>query len=301
MKYLVTGATGFFGTKLVKQLVSENNSVTVLVRNIDKAKSLFGESVQFAIWEDIYTPFKLRPQHFDVVINLMGENIADKKWTNERKKSLYNSRVDGSRNLYKFLDYQSVEYSKVVQISAIGIYNETKNVIFEDGDFANDFLGKLCQDWEKQVTDLGVKKDTVILRTGMVLGKNGGAMSKILPVFKLGLGGKLGHGTQYMSWIHIDDLVNLTIKASEDKSMLGVFNAVSSYPISNHEFTNVLSDLLRKPALLPVPRFALKLVLGEMSTVALSNLQVKSKKLKDVKFVFKYPTVETALKEVVSK
>ncbi|MBD66566.1 MAG: TIGR01777 family protein [Halobacteriovoraceae bacterium] len=299
MKYLITGGTGFVGQHLVKELLSSNHEVSVLARDIEKAQEQLGPQVTVIHWPDVYSDFEIESNEFDCVINLMGANIAGKKWSNERKKVLYNSRVDGTRNLIEKLDAKNISVKKFVQASAIGIYDEKSDVIFEDSPVENDFLGKLCQDWEKQLTDR--KDNYAILRFGMVLGKDGGAMKKMLPAFKLGLGGKLGSGKFYMSWIHIQDLVHMLIKASQDENMNGVYNAVSQYPVTNKEFTNVLSDLLQRPAVFKVPKTMLQLVLGEMSQVLLADLRVKSKRIKEVKFVFTYPTIENALKEVVSK
>jgi len=305
MNILITGATGFVGKTLVKRLIKEkpDAALYLLVRSVDSAISLFdSDNIHLIEWKSIYDSFDLDVKELDCVINLMGAGIADKRWTNERKKELYNSRVDGTKNLIKILYEKKIKIKNVIQMSAIGIYEQSSSPINENAKLSHDFLGKLCQDWEQAITS---QKEMIpnycILRAGIIIGKNGGAIQKMLPVFSLGLGGKLASGNQYMSWIHLDDLISLILKNLEHSAGAKIYNATSPYTVKNSDFTKVMGDLLRKPTFFSVPKFALKIAAGEVAETILSNHNILPQKLKDEKFIFRYPTLENALKEVVSK
>jgi uncharacterized protein (TIGR01777 family) len=294
MKILISGGTGFVGQALVKK-ISKDHSLFLLVRSRDRAQSLFAKSshaqnIHFIEWKDYYQEVDMSEHgQFDVAINLIGENIGHKKWSNERKKELYNSRIDATKTILNSLKKSQSKIKAFVSTSAVGIYT--------DG-----FLKHLCIAWEKSAEDhcRGFADRLCILRLGMVLGK-GGAMDKILPPFKLGLGGKLGTGKQIMSWIHLEDLVSIYQFALDNESIIGPFNAVSSYSIDNNEFTHTLGKILRKPTKFTVPKFALRLLLGEMSCLMLDSTPADAKTLKETHFHYMYPTIELALKEVVSK
>lgn len=305
MNVLVTGGTGFVGKYLTRRLDAEASvkKVYLLVRTPEKAQKMFEglSKIEVIQWSDIYSDFELSEKKLDCVINLMGAGIADKRWSNERKKEIYNSRVDGTKNLIEKLQSKKVTVSNMIQMSAVGIYKQSSSPIPEDGEQTDDFLGKLCQDWETALTThTSYVQNYCILRPGVILGKDGGAMEKMLPVFKLGLGGKLGSGEQYMPWIHVEDLVSIMIKnlGNTDKK---VYNTTSPYVVTNLEFTKVLGDLLNKPTVFAVPKFGLRIAAGEVSQALLANHHILPAKLKEEKFIYRYPTLENALKEVVSK
>ncbi len=289
MKILISGGTGFVGKALVKQL-SESHEVILLSRDPSKYQDTFNENVKFLQWDDFYQEFDLKPfGKIDAVVNLIGENIASKRWSNEQKKLLFNSRVDATKTILKSIKSSQDKVDTFVSTSAVGIY-------------ADGFLKKVCESWESAVVEFGsdIISRSCILRVGMVLGK-GGAMQRMLPLFKLGLGGKLGHGKQYTSWIHITDLVNIYESALINPKLNGAINAVSPFCVDNSEFTQVLAKILRKPSRFTVPSFALKLALGEMSTLMIDSVKVEPKSLQEENFHYLYPTIELALKEVVSK
>lgn len=288
MKILISGGTGFVGTKLVKKL-SSAHEVILLSRNSTKVKDLFSSTVQFIEWSDYYKEFDLSSfGKIDAVINLMGENIGEKKWTNEQKKSLFNSRVDATKTIISSVKKNQDHLNIFISTSANGIYT--------DG-----FLKKLCEQWEKVVLDnSSFIKRTCILRVGMVLG-DGGAMNKMLPPFRLGLGGKMGDGKQWMSWVHITDLVNMYSECLENTELSGQIDAVSAFPVTNEEFTDVLGKLLRKKTPFTVPKVALKLLMGEMSCLVLDSIKQDPAIFKNIKFHYLFPTIEIALKDVVSK
>ena len=253
-------------------------------------------------WPDYYKVIDLKPYgKIDAVINLMGENIGEKRWTNEQKKEIYNSRVDATDTIIKMLQSLDTKPEVFISTSATGIYGDSKQTKTETSKAGSDFLSKVCKAWEEVVE---VNKDEykrfAILRVSMVLGK-GGAMKKMLTPFKLGIGGEIGSGEQYMSWIHVEDLANMYIKVLEDKSLSGVFNACGNYSVTNSQFTETLGKILRKPTVFKVPKFALNLAMGEMSTIVLSSSKVEPTKFKSINFHYLYPTLELALKDVVSQ
>lgn len=307
MKILVSGSTGFIGKVLVERLIESNHKVYILVRDQKRAESLFSgldqTNLHYILWPSFNEHFKLKEKSIDAVINLIGDNLSAKRWTNERKKEIYNSRVDATKCLFQNLKRLKINVNKFISTSAIGVYQKNLDtVITEEGKYAQDFLSNLCQNWEEEVIKHNSQyKEHTIFRLGVVLGKNGGMMQKILPIFRRGFGGKLGNGKQVLSWIHVHDLVSLFIKSAEDSNYSGVINATSPHYIDNEGFTHLLGKYLRKPTSFTVPRFVLKIMMGEMSEIALDSQKVVSQKLKEQKFHYRYPTIELALKEVVSK
>jgi uncharacterized protein (TIGR01777 family) len=302
MRVLITGGTGFVGSFIVKKLIEKNHDVLLLTRNTENAIKKFGESVTAIEWKNYYEVLDLSLYgKIDSVINLMGENIGNKRWSNEQKKEIYNSRVDATDTIIKSLKKSNIRVESFISTSASGYYGSNNKTHDESSSAGEDYLSKVCQGWEEVVT---VNKDEydrfVILRVGMVLGK-GGAMDKMLLPFKLGVGGKLGSGEQHISWIHVEDLVNMYIQVLEDKTAQGIYNAVATYSVTNSEFTKTLGKTLRKPTKFTVPKFVLNIALGEMSAVVLGNTKVIPKKFKAENFHYLYPTLELALKDVVSK
>jgi uncharacterized protein len=300
MKILVTGGTGFVGRVLIKELQTAGHQVVVLTRNIPKAALTLGSSCQYFQW--LHSDSLPPAQAFDGVdgvINLMGEGIADKKWDEEQKKKIYNSRIDGTAKLVEAIAALPKKPRVLVSTSAIGIYgNRGSEEIKEESDLGTDFLSDVCKDWEREANralDLGLR--VAIMRVGVVLGRKGGALKKMLPIFKLGAGGPVGAGTQYMSWIHVEDLARMYVEAITNDSIKGPYNCTAPYPATNAQFTKELGRVLKRPAFMPAPAFALKIVFGEMSTVLLDGQKVLPTHFKEKKFRYQYPTLEMALKE----
>lgn len=300
MKVLVTGATGFVGKRVVKQLIAAGDEVVVLTRNIPKAALSLGSKCKFVHWPDTN---ELPPVDafagVDGVINLMGEGIAEKKWDEEQKKKIYDSRIIGTRNVVAAIKSLAKRPKVFVSASAIGIYGNRENEeITESSSTASDFLATVCKDWEfeaKKAEDINTR--VVIIRTGVVLGRGGGALAKMLPIFKLGAGGKVGTGRQYMSWIHVDDIAGMYVEAVKNPEVKGIYNGTAPYPATNMEFTKALGKTLRRPTFAPAPAFAIKFAFGEMSQVLLEGQRVLPTHFKEHKFRYRYPTLEMALKE----
>ncbi|HXH73498.1 MAG TPA: TIGR01777 family oxidoreductase [Bacteriovoracaceae bacterium] len=300
MRVLVTGATGFIGKVIVKQLLDSGDQVVVLTSNIAKAAIRLGSECKYFQWSDTNT---LPPQEafegVDGVIHLMGESIANKRWDEEQKKKIYDSRIQSTSRLVERMAMLEKKPKTLVSTSAVGIYGDRgEEEITEKSAVANDFLAHVCKNWENEAsraTSIGCRVS--IIRTGVVLGKGGGALAKMLPIFKKGIGGPLGSGKQYMSWIHIDDLAALYIECLKNPVFNGVFNGTAPYPATNKEFSRALGKALHRPALIPAPNFAIKAAFGEMSSILLQGQKVLPAKSKEVKFRYRYPTLDMALKE----
>ncbi len=300
MKVLVTGASGFVGRRVVAQLLQKKHEVVVLTRNLAKAAIVLGSECKYVQWLDLNTlPPAEALNGVDAVIHLMGENIGGKKWDEAQKKKIYDSRIQSTRMLVDAMKALPKKPRALISASAVGIYgNRGDEVLDENAAAGSDFLAGVCKDWEAEALKAqDAKIRVVLMRTGVVLGKGGGALTKMLPIFKLGLGGRLGSGKQYMSWIHVDDLASMYVQAVMDESMSGPFNAVSPYPATNADFTRALGKRLRRPTVFPAPAFAIKKALGEMSTIVLDGQKVVPSKFKDKKFQFKSATLEKTLKE----
>jgi uncharacterized protein (TIGR01777 family) len=303
MKILISGASGFIGLKLIQLLKKDGHEIFGLTRNIERSQKKDPEVIWIE-WKNFNEGVDLKPYgEMDAVINMVGENLASKRWNNEQKKVIYNSRIDATETLFKMIKKSQGKVGTFISTSAIGIYgNRMSEEIHEGSLVVDDYIGKLCQDWEGVVNKhADAYERSVIIRVGLVLGKGGGMMEKLLPVFQWGVGGKLASGNQYMSWIHVTDICRIFQKALTDKEMSGVYNGTAPFPVKNSEFTQYLGKILNKPTFFSVPSFALKIVMGEMADHVLSGARIVPRRLKEADFHFIYPTLEVALKDVVSK
>jgi uncharacterized protein len=298
MKILVTGATGFVGTKLCHKLFEENHELFILSRNPTKAKEHFSLPFTFVSFNDLSLELI---NSLDGVINLMGENISAKRWSEKQKEVLWSSRIDGTKNLVSLLNKRDKKLKFFIQASAIGYYPVNLIAkITETTPLGEGFLSKLCAAWEKEAQALNQTERIVITRIGVVLGSEGGALAKLLPLFKLGAGGPLGSGQMLMSWIHVADLVELFIQAVKNPQYEGVINATAPQVVSNKTFTKALASAVGMPALFPAPPFMLKLVFGEMSTIMLDGQHIECAQLKSLNHKFLFPEINSALKDIVN-
>ena len=303
MKVVVTGASGFVGRVIVKELLKEGHEVHVLTRNVTKAALVLGSKCRYFQWASLSEkpPVEaLKGAHS--IIHLLGEGLADKRWDEDKKKKIYDSRIQSTRRLVEALEELKADAPKaLVSTSAVGVYGtHGDEVLTESSETGSDFLAKVCVDWEVEANKaekLGVR--VAIIRVGMVIGKNGGALKKMLPVFKLGVGGPLGSGKQWMSWVHVDDLARMYVLAATNSSFKGVYNGVSPTPVTNKNFSYTLGRVLCRPAFAPAPAFAIKMAFGEMSVVLLEGQKVLPERMSAVKFHFRYPTVDIALRDAI--
>jgi len=301
MKVLVTGATGFVGNKVIKALHNHGHQAVVLTRDVQKAEVRLPHSCEVFYWDPSKQIIpKESFSQVNAIIHLAGENIAEGRWTLEKKEQIKDSRVFSTRTLMKGLRESKFKLDVLVSASAVGIYGDRRDeVLMENSAKDCGWLANVCYLWEKEVSnaqEMGIR--TVALRIGVVLGHDGGAMKKILPPFRVALGGNLGDGKQWMSWIHLDDLAEMFVNAIENPELKGPYNAVSPHPVTNKVFTETLATVVNRPVFFPVPRFALKLALGEMSTILLNSQYVSSDRIWNTGFKFRYPTLENALTEI---
>lgn len=298
MKILVTGGTGFVGTKLCERLLLEGHKVDVITRDAKRAKEKLMLPINFIQGNLAKESIKL-PSDYDGVINLMGENIGEKKWNEKQKEIILKSRRDSTKNLYNSLKNNDGKF--FIQASAIGFYKDSDGdeVLNEDSPSTQHFLSQVCQEWERESKQFKkLFKSHLIVRIGVVLGYDGALMHKLLPLYRLGLGGQLASGKQWMSWIHVLDLVGL-INFAIQKNLNGIVNAVAPEPIQNKEFNRQLATYTNRPAFFRVPKFALKIIMGDQSYLALSSQRISSK-LSQMDFKFKFPALADALKEICS-
>lgn len=297
MNILITGGTGFIGTKLCESLQSRGHHLTVLSRRPDSVAGLCGEKViAISSMDDLTENDK-----FEAIINLAGENIADGRWTETRKLALKNSRIHITEEIIAFIQKAEQKPDILVSGSAVGFYGDQGDTeLDESSEAVNDFAHQICHDWEQtalRAEKMGVR--VCILRTGLVIGEHGGFLQRMLFPFKMGFGGRLGNGKQWMSWIHRDDLVRIIGIFLINPKMQGIYNGTSPNPVTNQEFTKTLAKVLNRPSFLPVPASVLKFLFGEMAELILGGQKVLPKRLLEQNFVFKYENVESALKEVL--
>lgn len=291
MRILISGATGLVGSALVESLHSKGHNIRCLQRNKKPGST--------SIWQtdDLFAaPESDEP--FDVVIHLAGENVADGRWSNSKKRRIMNSRIDGTRELVEYLATLPKPPSTFICASAIGYYGDRGDeILTEESGQGAGFLKDVCKNWEieaRKASQSGSR--VVILRFGMVLSPKGGALSKMLPPFKAGIGGPIGKGEQYMSWVTIRDLTEIVNFAINTDSLEGPVNVVSPTPIVNKEFTKTLAEVLKKPARLPAPPFGLRLLFGEMADeMLLSSSRVKPEKLLKAGYVFRDRDLKASL------
>ena len=235
-------------------------------------------------------------------VHLAGESLADARWTAEKKQKIRDSRVRGTRSMVELLSRLERRPEVLICASAVGYYgNRGGEILTEASTSGEGFLPEVCREWEQAAAaarDLGIR--VVNLRLGVVLARNGGALAKMLPLFRLGAGGKLGDGQQWMSWISLDDVVRMIEFCMNDCSIPGPVNAVAPQPVRNAEFTRILADHLHRPALIPAPAFALRLAFGEMADAALlSSTRAVPEKLRRAGFIFNQPTLPEALQAIL--
>jgi uncharacterized protein len=299
MKILVTGATGLIGRKLCTSLSGDGHTLVALSRSPETTRGLDADEIHK--WQPQSGPPP--PQvlsGIDAVVNLVGEPLVDSRWTDAQKKLIRDSRVLSTRNLVEGLRSAESKPSTLISGSAVGFYgNRGDEPLEEHAAAGRGFLSETCRDWENEAaaaSQLGIR--VVQVRTGVVLSAEGGALKKMLPPFKLGLGGRLGSGRQWFPWIHIDDIVGIFRHAILTPSMKGPANGVAPEAVTNAEFTNQLGRALHRPAFLPVPELALRALMGEMADVLFDSQRVVPKAVFQAGYEFLYPVLAKALEDL---
>ena len=309
MKLLLTGCTGFIGRELIPLLINEGHSLTVISRqtkgrlntivNDSSIKVIQMNPAESSSWdkEEIQNSLK----SCEGVINLAGEPIAEKRWTTDHCKEITNSRIETTKNLIKNLRNLRKPPKVLINASAIGFYGSHSQTEFtEENIQGDDFLANLCKEWEFTAKNKPRATRLLIVRIGIVLAKDGGALGKMLPIFRAGLGGPIGDGKQWMSWIHRTDLCKLINESVKNSSWSGVVNGVAPNPVRMNEFSSSLGQVLGRPSLLAVPGPILKLILGDGARVVLEGQNVQPQRLNKLKFKFSFPTINDAFQAILN-
>ncbi|PON50036.1 Epimerase family protein SDR39U [Parasponia andersonii] len=302
MTVSITGATGFIGKRLVQRLHADNHSVHVLTRSRSKAELIFPvrdfpgiKIAEEPEWKDCI-------QDSDGVVNLAGLPIST-RWSSEIKKEIKTSRIGVTSKIVELINDSpdGVRPTVLVSATAVGYYGTSKTQVFDEkSPSGNDYLAEVCREWEGTALKVNKNVRVALIRIGVVLGKDGGALAKMIPLFMMFAGGPLGSGNQWFSWIHLDDIVNLIYEALSNPSYKGVINGTAPNPVRLSEMCDHLGNVMGRPSWLPVPDFALKAVLGEGASVVLEGQRVLPAKAKELGFSFKYPYVKDALKAILS-
>jgi len=296
MKILITGAGGLIGTALQKSFGEVGYEMLLASRSEPKDDKY----IQWSVEDGFAEPARL--EGLDAVVHLAGENVSGLRWTDEKKKAIRDSRVLGTRNVVDAISKLKARPKMFVAASAIGFYGERGDEEVSESSAAGDnFLAEVAKEWEgeaRRAEDAGIR--TVLLRTGIVLSKDGGALAAMLLPFKLGVGGVVGSGKQWMSWISLDDHIGVINFVIENENIRGAVNSVAPNPVTNHDFTKTLGDVLYRPTFLPLPEFAVSMVFGEMGdALLLASTKVLPKRLEDAGFEFKYPDLRSAIEHAV--
>jgi len=306
MKIAIAGATGFVGKRLVEILHKNGHSLVLLARDQAKAQKMFPQAFFAQVQVVGYHPLILGSWQqalngIEAVINLAGSPLSGSAWTEKVKADILASRQLGTRVLVQAIANANPRPQVLINGSAIGFYGTDLTKEFDEYSFAGkDFLAQVCQAWETEA-DMAANLDlrVIKLRTGLVLG-DGGILERILPIFKLGLGGKLGTGKQWFSWIERDDLVDLIEFLLTQPQLAGIYNGTAPNPVTNAEFTEALAQAVGRPAFLPVPEFVLQIALGEASVLALAGQKVLPKKVELAGFKFSYPQILPCLNKILN-
>ncbi len=298
MRILITGATGFLGRRVCEVLSRAGHTLVALSRDPQRARERVPQLSAAFPWESVTQAL----ESCEAVINLAGETVAG-RWTDAKKHTIRESRIVGTRNLVGGLSKLSARPKVLICASAIGYYGDRgEESLTEDASPGSDFLAQVCQEWESEAAraeSLGIR--VVRLRLGLVLGPGGGALHAMLPIFKLGLGGPLGSGEQFWSWVHRDDVVGAITYALDRESLSGPVNVTSPQPVRQREFAQTLGRVLRRPAVLPAPAFALKIALGEFASGLLSSQRVLPQRLAHEGYQFRFAKLEPALRDILGR
>ncbi|MBI5675585.1 MAG: TIGR01777 family protein [Nitrospirae bacterium] len=293
MNILITGGTGFIGTPLSRELRNSGHTVVVTTRQTSVSKEKLTWNPPALIPSDVIS-------RFDAVINLAGEPVAPGRWTKKRKELIMSSRIDTTRSLVESIKKAASKPKVLISASAIGYYGaHGDEYVTEDTLPASDFLARVCKAWEEEALkaqESGIR--VVLIRIGGVLEADGGALPKMMTPFKFFLGGPVGSGKQWFSWIHRNDVLGIIKYALENESLSGPLNATAPNPVTNREFSSTLGDAIHRPSWLAVPSFIVKLTLGELGGMLLTGQRVLPEKIVRSGYKFKYHDLEDALKAI---
>jgi uncharacterized protein (TIGR01777 family) len=303
-RIIITGATGLIGKKLTNALIDRGDEVIVFSRDAEKAKSIFPKAIDCVEW-NYKKPeqWKSKLENSDAVIHLAGINLFAKRWNNDFKKTVLESRKLSTNNLVEAIKSVGKKPEVFISASGIGYYGDCgEAVLDETSPKGNDFLADVCDVWESEaqkIGDYGIRN--IQIRTGLVLSPEDGVLKQMLLPFKLFIGGPLGNGRQWWSWLHIDDIVGIYLYALDNSRLQGPLNAASPNPLRMKEFANALGKVLKRPSLFPVPKFVLKIVIGETTEVVTASQRVDVKKIFESGYRFKFDNLEDALRDLLKQ
>jgi len=303
MKVVITGSTGFIGRALAGDLTGSGHEVVALSRNADKARRVFGDEITVAQWDGKgATGWAEHADGAGAIVNLAGESISSGRWTRSKKARILESRLAAGRAVVEAISQASAKPKVVIQSSGIGYYgSRSDEIVDESASAGSGFLPEVARKWEastKEVREMGVRQ--IVIRTGIVLGSQGGALPRLLPPFRLFVGGPLGSGTQYFPWIHLSDEVKAIRFLIERDDLEGPFNLVAPQSLTMKDFCGALGKVMRRPSWLRVPGFALRLAFGRMAQeVLLSGQRAIPKRLTEAGYEYSYPSAESALREIL--
>lgn len=301
MRVLIVGATGFIGKRLVELLRSGGHEVVVVSRDPEAARRAFpGIEVPEANPPDAATMATLIAK-VDGIVNLAGDSIAEGRWTEAKKSRIRESRVSGTRAIARAFALTTRKPRVLVNASAVGIYGPRDDKPLAEGDEGapTDFLSHVCRAWETEALAIREHARVVVVRFGVVLGKGGGALSKMVPPFRMFVGGPMGSGKQWLSWVHVDDAAGIVVHALTHDDVEGAVNAVAPDARSNADFSRTLAKVLKRPCLFPVPPFVLRTALGEMADMLLTGQRVVPRRAQELGYAFQHPELEAALREIL--
>ncbi|MCU5772787.1 TIGR01777 family oxidoreductase [Erwiniaceae bacterium BAC15a-03b] len=297
MHILLTGGTGLIGSHLIPRLLQSGHQVSVVTRDVAAARAKLDPAV--TLWSGLAQQQDLNG--IDAVINLAGEPIADKRWSEPQKRLMCESRWQITERLAALIKASSQPPSVLISGSATGFYGDTGELVLTEDDPGHDeFTHQLCARWEELALSAESERTRVcLLRTGVVLAKHGGALAKMKLPFKLGIGGPLGSGKQYMPWIHLDDMLNAILWLLDNPQLRGPFNMVSPYAVRNEQFAATLGHVMHRPAFMRTPASAIKLMMGESAVLVLGGQHVLPKRLEESGFGFRWFELDRALADVI--
>lgn len=303
MNILISGATGFIGTRLCRQLGEDGHNVSALSRDPASAVRLLPLLRRVSPWDPLISrPPEEAFENIDAVVHLAGESVAG-RWHAAKKRAIRESRILGTRHLVAGIESLGAKPKVLISASAIGYYgNRGEELLDEEAPPGAGFLSEVCQAWEGEAAraeELGLR--VVCLRSGIVLGAGGGALATMLPPFKLGLGGPLGSGHQWWSWVHLDDVIGIITEALEDETLEGPLNLTAPRPLRQEEFARALGQVLGRPALLPAPAWVLKLALGEFAGELLASQRVLPRQIQAQGYHFRFGELEPALRQTLGR
>ncbi len=301
-RIVITGASGLIGHNLCRVLISRGDEVSIFTRDVNKTKNIITGAKEYIEWNyNQPEEWKDYLKNKDAVIHLAGANLSGKRWTEDYKKKILKSREISTKNLVGAISSLNEKPSLFICASGVNYYGDSgDHALTEDSNAGNDFLAKVCEIWEDEaakVEKLGVRR--ISIRTGVVLSINDGALKKMLVPFKLFIGGPLGNGKQWFPWIHIEDIVNLYCYCLDNSSLKGAVNACAPDQVTMNEFAKTLGKVMSRPSLFKVPKFVLKIAVGEVTESITASMKVIPQKLLDEGFGFKFGNLNKAIKNLI--